>query len=117
MRQPDCLFNQTINALAAGCHGFGIGLIGAAVVAALTAVFPVPPGEYGRIGGAVQLGQGDEHCGFNGTKPLIRGRPLPECLEFQRVRREVGNVERFQHVDGGVIVIIGGPANKAETCQ
>ena len=113
---PDA-FAQLFDPLGAGCHRLDVALRCAVVAATGAARRTVASGEDRRIGRAVQLGQGDQHRGLDRPQPLRRMGPLRQRLELQRMRRDIGHVEPFQHFDRRVAVIIGWPADKAEPGQ
>ena len=82
--------------------------------AAFAAACVVASGIDGGVGRAVDFRQGDEHGGFDRTKPAARSAPLAQRLEFQGVCRDIGHVECGKGGHGGGAVVIGGATDKAE---
>ena len=77
----------------------------------------MPSGKDGGIGRPVNLGQGDQHGGFHRAKPAARSRPLRQRLEFQRMGRDIGHVQRRQSGHRRRAVVIGRSADQAESGQ
>ena len=66
---------------------------GAFTIAALAAIFFMPPSEDDRIRRAIYLWKRYQHGRFNCAKALITLRPLLKCLKLQRLSADVGHVE------------------------
>ena len=92
--------------LRAGLHGAGVQRLAA-----------LAPGKDGRVGGAVDLGQGDQHGGFHRPQPPGRGLPLADRLEFQRVGCDVGDVQRRQRLNRSRAVVVGRAPHQREPGQ
>ena len=52
-----------------------------------------------------------------GIRPRASRLPLLQRLEFDRVRRDVGHVERRQHLFGGAGIVVGRAADQREAGQ
>jgi hypothetical protein len=70
-----------------------------------------------RAGGAVDLRNGDHHRRLHRHQAALRGLPLLQGLELDRMRREVGHVQAGQDLlrRGGVVV--GGTTHQREAGQ
>ena len=115
--QPRHFFCQHINAFMTRCHSFADGTGFAHISAALTARLTVATCVDCGVCGAVNLGQGDEHCCFNGAKATVARRPLAQRLKFKRMSSDIRNIKLCKCFDRGVAVVVGRSTNKAETSQ
>ena len=116
--QPLDPARENIDALGAGRHVAGLGGRGAdaPAVAAGTrhAGRAGAATEHHRAGRAVELGDRDHDGLLDRQEPAVGGRPAVEGLELDRVRRDIGHVERAQHHFGRFRVVVGWPADEAE---
>ena len=101
----------------AGGHGLGLSRPSAGAGAALAAIRAVAARKHCGVGRAVNLGQGDQHGGFNRAKARLGVGPLAQRLKLQRMRRDIGQVQRCQRLDRCGAVIVGRTTNKAEPGQ
>ncbi len=85
--------------------------------AAVAAAVPVASGKDGRVGGAVEFRQRDQHGRLDRPQALRAVGPLAQRLELQRVRRDIRDVEILQHRDGRGVVVVGRAADEAEPGQ
>ncbi|MCY1169564.1 hypothetical protein D9M73_96090 [compost metagenome] len=73
--------------------------------------------EHHRHGAAVQLGNRDHHRRFERQQALAVRAPGLQRLELDRMRGDIGHVERGERRLGGGGVVIGRAAHQAETGQ
>jgi len=88
---------QRFGALGTALHRANLGSTRALAMAFTTrARFPGGPrsaAEDSRIRGTIEFRQRDHHGRFERQQALLAPPPLPDCLEFDRVRREVWQIE------------------------
>jgi hypothetical protein len=70
--------------------------------------------EDDRTGGAVELGDGDHDGRLDRQQAALGTAPLVQRLELDRVGREVGHVQRRQHVLGRLGIVVGRAADQRE---
>ena len=106
---------KAVDTFGARSHRLGARPVRAAMRTASASVRSMASGKDRRADRPVQLGQGNKHRRLDRTKPLRALGPLTQRLEFQRVRRKIGHIQRLQNFYRGGVVVIGRPADKAET--
>ena len=70
--------------------------------------------EDGRPRRAVKFGDRDHDGALHRHEPALVGAPLLQCLELDRVRGDVGNIELRQDFLGALRVVIGRTAHERE---
>ena len=116
-RKVSGFFDQRINTLRAGRHGFYRACRFAGVSAAITAIRPVPTCKHGRICGPINFGQSHKDCCLNRAQALAAIGPLGQGLKFQGLRGNIGHIERAQESYSRLTVIIGGPTYQRKARQ
>jgi hypothetical protein len=116
--QAQGLFHEAVDPFEAGRHRLVVGARrGSCRNSPLQPSGPWrPPKTVGFVAPSIS-GRAISIVVSTGPSPPSAGRPLTQRLELQRMRGDVGHVEALQHLDRGIAVVVGGPADQAEPGQ
>ena len=77
-----CFLDERGNTFLTSGHLLGRALATAEMLASFTATLAVATCENSWVCGTIDLGQGDQHCRFDGTEAAIGNCPLAKSLEL-----------------------------------
>ena len=73
--------------------------------------------EHHRAGRSVEFGNGHHDGALDRQQTAFRAAPLIQRLELQGVGREIGHVQRGEHILGSLGIVVSRTTHQGEACQ